>query len=72
MTTVTVNAWCAPQKLRLVDGSIVVVQPGESLTADFDDAQMREIEVSPGHFTVGKPVEEKPVHQNRQARRGRR
>lgn len=71
MITVTVNAWCAPQKLRMLDGSIVVVQPGESLTGEFDAAQVREIEVSPGHFTVGEPAKPQPVHQNRQTRRGR-
>lgn len=71
MTTVTVNAWCAPQKLRMLDGSIVVVQPGESLSAEFDAAQLREIEVSPGHFTVGEPAKPRPVQQ-RHVRRGHR
>lgn len=75
MTTVTVNAWCAPQKIRMPNGSVIVVQPGETLAADFDDEQMREFEVSPGHFTVGAPVvtpkQPAPQH-HRQTRRGGR
>jgi hypothetical protein len=62
--TVTVNTHCAPQKLRMLDGSIVTVQPGESLTTNLDAEQMREVEVSPGHFTfkVGaEPVTPLPV-----------
>ncbi len=76
MTTVTVNAWCAPQKLRMPDDTITVVDPGESLTADFDEAQMREIEASPGHFTIGKPAaappKPLPTQHHRQNRRGGR
>lgn len=49
--TVTVHSHCAPQTAQTAEGP-VIVQPGESVTAEFDEAQEAYIRACPGHFAV--------------------
>lgn len=60
--TVTVNANCAPQTVDTPDGPAKLA-PGESLTAEFTDAQVAYMLACPGHFTVSdvKAAPEQPI-----------
>lgn len=49
--TVTVHSHCAPQRVHPVSG-LVIVQPGESYTGEFDEAQEAYIRTCPGHFAL--------------------
>lgn len=59
MLTVSVNKRCAPQTVFPVDGP-VVLGPGESLTAEFDEVQEAYIRACPGHYSIG-PVDPRPI-----------
>ncbi len=50
--TVTVLKTAAPQNVNSLDGT-VNVQPGESVTAEFTEAEEAYIRACPGHFRVG-------------------
>ena len=54
--TVTVHSHCAPQAVAYADG-VATVAPGESLTAEFDEAQEALIRASSGHFAVRETAE---------------
>ncbi len=59
--TVTVHSHCAPQNVTSLDGT-VNVQPGESITAKFSEAQEAYIRACPGHFSIAeKPASDAPV-----------
>ena len=45
--TVSIPQHCAPQKVR---GETVL--PGQSVTADFDDAEVAAMLTAPGHFRI--------------------
>lgn len=49
--TVTVHSHCAPQTVQTAEGP-VKVQPGESITAEFDEAQSAYLRSVTGHFHV--------------------
>lgn len=49
--TVTVHSHCAPQAVAYADG-VATVAPGESITAEFDEAQSAYLMSVPGHFHV--------------------
>lgn len=64
MLTVTVLKTAAPQTVQTADGPVKIA-PGESVTAEFSEAQEAAIRAAPGHFTVeaGKPAPEPPQAQ---------
>ena len=76
--TVTVHSHCAPQTVQTAEGP-VIVQPGESVTAEFDEAQEAYIRACPGHFEVSmkpwaamaKLLEEAEVEEPAKPKRGR-
>jgi hypothetical protein len=51
--TITVRKTAAAQTVQTTDGP-VVVQPGESITAEFDAVQEAAVRSAPGPFEVAK------------------
>jgi hypothetical protein len=51
--TITVRKTAAAQTVETTDGP-VVVQPGESITAELDHVQEAAVRAAPGHFEVAK------------------
>jgi hypothetical protein len=49
--TITVRKTAAPQKIETADG-VVVVKPGESITAEMTPAQAVAVRAASGHFEV--------------------
>lgn len=61
MLTVTVLKTAAPQTVQTADGPVKIA-PGESVTAEFSEAQEAAIRAATGHFTIEaeKPAPEPP------------
>lgn len=49
--TITGRKTAAPQKIETADG-VVVVKPGESITAEMTPAQAAAVRAASGHFEV--------------------